>query len=494
SGDGNRAVSGGAEGGSGVHRPGLNPGLDVGEASMDDGPPPALEMFLAKNTEAWAELTVFMHEAEGWTLGFVEVNFPEDRSRLFQALAQKAQTQGWQVVPLMLDDPHLRYVRDRVVAELEGMEPPGEGAKRVVVIAGLERAIGMTGNEPPLLQDLNLLRDAYVQSVPHPLLVILPDFALNRLARFAPDFWAWRSGTFRFTSSEQARESAHEMRITGKFERFSSAEELKGRIDLLERLLQECCPTGKPQTKADRRQQIQILEELGDLYRDCGQFERAEALLIQGMALLEPDDLLNRKRFLEGEGMLYQKWQKHGIAIARYEAAIALAKSLENADEATRLGFQLGTVHLLARNFEHARTLYTDRLGFEQANNKHQDQARIYHQLGMVAQELREYEEARRNYQLALEINIDFGDRYSQARTYYQLAKVDEATSELEQARENYLQDLQITIEFNDEHGLGISLRNLARFYTETQDETLLTAAATLLNTTPDALRQQLTA
>ncbi len=38
--------------------------------------------------------------------------------------------------------------------------------------------------------------------VPHPILFFLPDYALTRLAKYAPDFWAWRRGVFRFINFE----------------------------------------------------------------------------------------------------------------------------------------------------------------------------------------------------------------------------------------------------------------------------------------------------
>ncbi|WP_375468715.1 tetratricopeptide repeat protein [uncultured Nostoc sp.] len=115
---------------------------------------------------------------------------------------------------------------------------------------------------------------------------------------------------------------------------------------------------------------------------------------------------------------------------------------------------------------------------------------RIYHHLGIVAQHLREYDQVRDYYQQALEIKIEFGDRYSCASTYYQLGKVAEELGELEEAKANYLQDLVITTKFNDEHGLGISLRNLARFYQTTQDEDLLREVAKIFQTTVEELKE----
>ena len=101
---------------------------------------------------------------------------------------------------------------------------------------------------------------------------------------------------------------------------------------------------------------------------------------------------------------------------------------------------------------------------------------------------MREYGEARQNYQQALAINIEFGDRYSQASTYFQLGKVAEELGEMEEAKANYLLDLQITSEFNDEHGLGISLRNLERFYQATQDQSLLETMAKVLGITVEEI------
>jgi hypothetical protein len=47
-----------------------------------------------------------------------------------------------------------------------------------------------------------------LNSVPHPLLFVLPDYAITRIAKFAPDFWAWRSGVFLFRTVPAIRDSA----------------------------------------------------------------------------------------------------------------------------------------------------------------------------------------------------------------------------------------------------------------------------------------------
>ncbi|MBD2214034.1 tetratricopeptide repeat protein [Nostoc linckia FACHB-104] len=158
--------------------------------------------------------------------------------------------------------------------------------------------------------------------------------------------------------------------------------------------------------------------------------------------------------------------------------------------------YRLATGYFQTQNYPQAKESYLQILELSQqlqgveATQIKSGLASTYHQLGRVAEELREYDQARDYYQQALEIKIEFGDRYSCASTYHQLGKVAEALGELESAKANYLQDLVITNEFNDENGLGISLRNLARFYQTTQDEELLKEVAKIFGTTVDELKE----
>ncbi|MFB8787814.1 MAG: tetratricopeptide repeat protein [Potamolinea sp.] len=202
---------------------------------------------------------------------------------------------------------------------------------------------------------------------------------------------------------------------------------------------------------------------------------------------------------------------KYFVLISDKQKNLQLAKFVTQALEKYpptflegELGYQvsmaidrLANCYLNTKQYQLAKQFYQKTLEIYQADSRTEERekqlwiARTYHNLGMVAQDLREFAEARSNYQQALEIYIEFGDRYSQASTYYHLGRVAEELGELEEAKANYLQDLQITVEFNDEHGLGISLRNLARFYQVTQDENLLTEIAQILGVTVEEVRQK---
>lgn len=166
--------------------------------------------------------------------------------------------------------------------------------------------------------------------------------------------------------------------------------------------------------------------------------------------------------------------------------------------EIAEVYLKLGNCYLKIQDYSSARSTYLKLLESLQKLESLPDRQRqlgiasTYHQLGYVAQQLREFPQANDYYQQALQIFIEFGDRYEQASTYFQLGRVAEEMGELEAAKANYLQDLQITAEFNDENGLGISLRNLARFYQQTQDESILVDVASLFDVTVEELKAAL--
>ena len=81
-------------------------------------------------------------------------------------------------------------------------------AKRAVFVIGLETGIPYDQPNSRTLAELNLGRDLFPRDVPGPLVIWLPDYAVTAVARFAPDFWAWRSGVFEFTSGEAERGAA----------------------------------------------------------------------------------------------------------------------------------------------------------------------------------------------------------------------------------------------------------------------------------------------
>ncbi len=65
-----------------------------------------------------------------------------------------------------------------------------------------------------------------------------------------------------------------------------------------------------------------------------------------------------------------------------------------------------------------------------------------------------------------------------------------EELSEYDQAKGYYLQTLQIFAEFNDQYSVNITMNCLAGLYSKTQDNSLLTAVAQILDWKEDELKE----
>jgi tetratricopeptide (TPR) repeat protein len=409
-----------------------------------------LVALLEHNQEVFQFLLAFVQMSKGFKVGFIEVNFPPDVDLLMMALREHPKCAGMQFAVLRFADLDLRFLLEAIKEELPKIEIQPD-KKLVLILQGLEKAIAYSGDNPPILTNLNYARDSFPVAIPHPLLFALPDYAVTRLAQFAPDFWAWTSSTFKFQTLPETRD-----RLTSEVSNYShnpnrsfSKPERSDRIDLLERLLQEY----PEDTEASSRTRLELLNQLGQAHQSIREFEKAKFYFQQAIDL-------------------------------SYEINHQLG-------EASNL-FDLGNIYLATREFGQSRIYSNQCLKIQEEIGDRYSQASTYHNLGVVAQELRKYAEARQNYQQAIAINIEFGDRYSQANTYGQLGLLAAAEGNLTEAGQNLLQALEIFAQFQDRHSVEITLSNLSRIYQTTQDTSLLESISQVLGISVDQARQQL--
>jgi tetratricopeptide (TPR) repeat protein len=240
----------------------------------------------------------------------------------------------------------------------------------------------------------------------------------------------------------------------------------------------------------DRYSQASTYHELGRVAQAMQEYEAAREYYQQALQIkIEYNDRYSQASTYHQLGRVAEELREYEAAREYYQQALQIKIEYNDRYTQARTYHQLGRVAQAMQEYEAAREYYQQALQIFIEYNDRYSQASTYHNLGIVAQELREFQQAREYYQQALQIYIEFNDRYEQASTYYQLAKIAEELGDLEAAKANYLQDLQITAEFNDQHGLGISLRNLARFYKQTQDEAFLATVASLIGTTLEDLK-----
>ncbi|HBL12849.1 MAG TPA: hypothetical protein DD379_15925, partial [Cyanobacteria bacterium UBA11162] len=324
--------------------------------------------FIAANQQEFAELLTFVDFAETFTLGLVEVNFPPDAELLIEALNTSPECRDIQFVTLNLSDPNLRFIRDEIIKILPSIEREPD-KKLVLIVRGLEQSIGVFGEYPPVLQDLNFVRDAYRRTVPHPILFILPDYAITRLAKFAPDFWAWKSGIFRFHTTQATKDYAIAQTATTENDRrmirLATPEEQE-RIDLLHRLLMDYKPTGHQATGDNLRQCSNILHQLGVAYLNQKKPKKARDYLAEAVKLLNGEESAFHAEVLNSLGEAYDQQREFDKAIDCYQKSLRISQKLENRRGETDSLFYLGNAYLEMREFQQARDFYQQCLEIEQ--------------------------------------------------------------------------------------------------------------------------------
>jgi len=383
--------------------------------------------FLTLNQEALELLVTFVDfAAERLTIGFVEVNFAQDRDILINALKQHPRCQDVQFEVLHFPDPNLRFLRDAILEKLPQIHRASD-KKLVLIITGLEQAIGMLGDYPPMLQDLNYIRDAFATSVPHPLLFCLPDYALTRLAKFAPDFWAWRSGVFKFKTTAAAQ--THALSQTLESDRIRESLDLpekQERIDLLLRLLMDYAPSGHTETLANLKNRIEILNELGIAYRSRGEVQKAEDVFQQGLKLADDSDELAQVKasVLHALGILKADQGAVEEAIALYQQSLEIEERIGNVQGKAATLHQMAILKANQGAVEEAIALYQQSLEIEERIGNVQGKAATLHNMADLKANQGAVEEAIALYQQSLEIKERIGNVQGKAATLAMLGQL----------------------------------------------------------------------
>lgn len=133
-------------------------------------------------------LARLLRRAGGFALAFVECNRPRAARRVVKELESALVSEDRRVRELKLGEP-----AGDLYARLAEMSAK---ASDVLVVIGFERSFEPGAQVSSALARVNMSREHF-RKLPCPVVLFLPEFALTRMAREAPDFWAWRSGVFK---------------------------------------------------------------------------------------------------------------------------------------------------------------------------------------------------------------------------------------------------------------------------------------------------------
>jgi tetratricopeptide (TPR) repeat protein len=401
--------------------------------------------FAGANQEAIIQLATFAHISQGFTLAFAEVNFALDVPLLVQALKGHRRCKNVQFVVIRIDDPELEFVLSAIKERLQAVElDPTK--KLVLIVVGLERAIGYVdnGKTPEVIANLNFARDLFPRQLPYPVVFVLPDYALTRLARGAHDLWAWTSASVQIRSGRQTIKQAHQQVFEPNRSFSSDAEPVKQeRIDLLQRLLTQYQPTlGKLDAELAPLR-LNILEELADAYLSLSNVKTAQHFYAESLSLAQSiEKKWSQASALLGLGKTLSILNTRTEALNLYNKALTLYRDLEDPwGEANALK-AIGDALLFLKQAENAMSYYEKSFALYQEVSDQLGKANVLLAIGDVLQVLDRYQDALPCYEQALISYRAIEDRLGEANTLLMVGGTLQVLDQPQEALNRYKQAL----------------------------------------------------
>lgn len=400
-----------------------------------------------------------IRRSDGFTLGFVKCNHPAQQQEKRKELLVRLY--GLRVLEITLDKPIISLL-DELNAHWDTNSPPN-----AVCVYSLEKSINEKREASPVLGRLNNDRDLLRRAIPVPLLIWLPDFALDFVARGAPDFWAWRSGVYEFASENMLwqQESLTALRPDVLTIDALNVGDKNNELVRLEDLLRTAQALPR-QSKREKFLVANLLSQMGLIYHGLSDWDRATEKYEQSLKIAEE---IKRKHGIASNlhnlGIV-QHDQGHLEEAARlYQQSLKIEEELGDKNGIASSLHSLGLIQHDKKNLEEAIHLYLDSLIIKIELNDSRGVAATYHQLGQAKLDQGELEESERLFQQSLKISEALDDKSGIAHTLHGLGSYHLHHGDLEEATRLYQQSIKIKEELGDKRSLASSLSNLGLIY-----------------------------
>lgn len=414
--------------------------------------PAVVSPWIAQNQDTLDELARFIDFAEGFTLGFLEINFTGDLDAVLKALTNQRKFAAASFHTFNFGDPNLRFLKDAMEEQIKQLPPPMSllmEEKRLITVKGLENAIGMFGDYPPVLQDLNFVRDAWIESVPYPVILCLPSYAINRVIQYAPDFWSWKSGVFRIKSSQEKQDNAS-IRALHARKSLHSIEELERheRISLLKSLIQDLLPTNDQDAeKEDLRICLEAFLQLADNHRILGDAEQSISIFKKAEEILRnsrwhPETIKDKKlriNYLNKRAFTEISLKNHEDSENHLTMALDLNCDIDQWNRQASLDY-LGLLKLKLGLYDDALSLLKRALSMANQSENPYDSYKgvFYTRVGRIYKIKGDFLEAINLFEKGLKINEENNDLYNQAVSLEAIADTQTETNQLVKGLQTY--------------------------------------------------------
>ncbi len=410
----------------------------------------------AENQEILLRMASLIKMAESFRLGFVKCNQPVQSRQLLARLKDMLAGEA-NIVRVDLLGP-VESLRRAVLQELErnGAEE-GQG-KRAILVFGFEQSIPSNGSAPAL-DELNQSRDNFPKSFSVPLLIWLPDYALTRLARGAPDFWGWRSGVFEFVPEARIVSAVEQMAFRDASVSSLSRKEKMVRAGALEGLVRDYLELKRGER--EDRALAEVVRRLGDIRTDLDEYPQAIQLFSQSLEISRNvGDKKGVADSLAGLGKINIFLADYPKAIEYYEQALVIAREIgDRREEGADLG-NMGLAYAALGDARKAIEYYEQALAITREIGDLRGEGNALGNLGNAYADLGDVRKAIEYYEQHLTIAREIGDLRGEGNALGNLGSAYAALGDARKAIEYYEQALAIFGEIGDRRGEGNALFN----------------------------------
>jgi tetratricopeptide (TPR) repeat protein len=430
---------------------------------------------MALNQQPFSTLLTFIDFAKNFRLGFLEINSRTDLDTLIESLKQHPDCQDIQFAVFDFTNQEIRFVRDAIVEKLLTLEMiPVK--KLVLFVRGLEDSVGIIGDYPPILQDINFVREAFPSTIPHPLIFCLPDYAITRFIKFAPDFWAWNAGLFNFKSvpSFNSTPITKNIFIESLFEK---GLDVQKEIDTLQRLLSKYSAFDEqPETENYfLTNRVTLLSQLGMAYHSLGNSKEALECLQKALKLVNLDESLIRLKaaLLHDFGIVYVTLEQLETAISSFQEALALRQYIGDFQGEAETLSQIAMAYISQGKLDQVMPWFQQALAITQEIKDIHGQVKILHQMAKFYVSQSQYEEAIASNEKILQIYTrqnfpeDWAMTVNNLAIAYSERTLGKKAENLEHAINYYHQALQVYTRDAFPQPWAITQNNLGNAYSE---------------------------
>ncbi|MBC7233275.1 MAG: tetratricopeptide repeat protein [Chloroflexi bacterium] len=406
-----------------------------------------------------------------FALGLVRINSPFQRDGVIAALRDDLLQEGLELKKLDYSQRQLPSLYEELRRDSELTRLLSQHAQEIALaIVGLEGSIELPprpGSQVPLfLATLNLQRDNLAITFPIPITLWLSDYAMDRLAHGAPDFFDFFGAlfTFRLAPAEAAISRTEEglsVPMSIALPRQAHTEEL---IDLLQDRLNELQRRREQLTTMEKQRLAEVLEQLGEAYLSFRDKGAAVSYFREASRLYnELGDKSKEAEFLTRLAEAYTRSYQWSLAIDSYKQALPIYQEI-----GARLGEAntikaLGDVHRLLAQYEQARQRYEQALPIYQEIGARLGEANTIKALGDVHRLLAQYEQAQHLYHIALAMSREIKDRYTAAWTLYRIGLTYAAQGQTDLAEQVLEEAIALFEEIKIPRGVEASRNVLSR-------------------------------